>query len=257
MNRLTCILIAASLSACASAPTPVAAQRPVPEAQDRTIFVNATAQVRRAPDQAVISLAVETPAPTAAEATRQNADRMTAVIEAIRRLGIDRSDIQTRRVELMPQYERPERMPPERMQPMERVEPREPRITGYIAVNQVVVTVDDVGMVGRVVDAGVEAGANRVTGIHFQLREPETAYHEAVRLAVQKARREAEVIAGALGEPLGPALNVTTSSYYPAPPPPPMMGDMRMERAAAMPTPVEPGELDVQATVSITFRIGT
>ncbi|MBW3554691.1 MAG: SIMPL domain-containing protein [Gemmatimonadetes bacterium] len=257
MNRLTCILIALSLSACASVPAPAAAQRTAPEVQDRTIFVNATTQVRRAPDQAVISLAVETPAPSAAEATRQNADRMSAVIEAVRRLGIDRSRIQTRRVELMPQYERMDRMPPDRMPPMERVEPREPRIVGYIAVNQVVVTVDDVGLVGRVVDAGVEAGANRVTGIHFQLREPESAYHEAVRMAVQKARREAEVIAAALGEPLGPALNVTTSSYYPIPQPTPMMRDMRMEQTAAMPTPVEPGELDVQATVSITFRIGT
>ena len=254
MNRIPCILAALTLSACASIPAPAAAQRTGPEVQDRTIFVNATAQVRRAPDRAVISLAVETVAPTAAEATRQNADRMSAVIEAVRRLGIDRSMIQTRRVELMPQYER-DRMRPER--PMEQMEPREPRIVGYIAVNQVVVTTDDVALVGRVVDAGVEAGANRVTGIHFQLREPETAYHEAVRLAVQRARREAEVVAAALGEPLGPALNVTTSSFYPVPPPAPMMRDMAMEQAAAMPTPVEPGELDVQATVSITFRIGT
>lgn len=254
MNRLPCVLVAFSLGACASAPTPAAAQRPAPEAHERTIFVNATAQVRRAPDQAIISLAVETPAPTAAEATRQNAERMSAVIEALRRLGIERSSIQTRRVELMPRYER-ERMRPE--PPMEQMEQREPRIVGYIAVNQVVVTVDDIGLVGRVVDAGVDAGANRVTGIHFQLREPEAAYHEAVRLAVQKARREAEVVAAALGEPLGPALNVTTSSYYPAPPPSPMVRGRAMEQAAAVPTPVEPGELDVQASVSITFRIGT
>lgn len=255
MIRPEPLLIAVALSACASAPAPAAAQLPGAESPHRTIFVNATAQVRRAPDQAVISLAVETPAPTAAEASRQNAERMTAVIEALRRLGIEREDIQTRRVELMPRYEAmdrrmPEPMPPDRM-------PQEPRIVGYIAVNQVVVTVDDIGLVGRVVDAGVAAGANRVTGIHFQLREPEAAYHEALRLAVQKARREAQVVADALGEPLGPALNVATSSFYAPPPPAPMMADMRMERAAAMPTPVEPGELDVTASVSITFRIGT
>ncbi|HUG41285.1 MAG TPA: SIMPL domain-containing protein [Longimicrobiales bacterium] len=251
MNRLSCIALAFTLSACAAAPATARAQVPVREAeQPRTIHVNATAQVQRLPDRAVTSLAVETTAATAADATRENADRMSAVIEAIRRVGIDRSRIQTRRVELMPRYEGVVREP----QPME---PREPRIVGYIAVNQVVVTVDDIALVGRVVDAGVAAGANRVTGIHFQLRDPESAYHEAVRLAVQKARREAEVVAAALGEPLGPALNVTTSSYYAPPPSAPMMGDMRLERTAAMPTPVEPGELDVQASVSITFRIGT
>ena len=249
MKRLSLVLAAASLSACASSPLPAAAQVPAPEAQPRTIFVNATAQVRRAPDRAVISLAVETPAPTAGEATSRNAELMTRVIDAVRALGIDRAMIQTQRVSLSPQYEHLTGREPVEVQ-------REPRIVGYIASNQVVVTVDDVALVGRVVDAGVAAGANRVNGIGFQLRDPESAYHEALRLAIEKARREAEVVARALGERLGPPLNVTTSSYY-APPPAPMMADMRMERAQAMPTPVEPGELDVQASVSISFLIGT
>lgn len=248
MKRLALSLLVLTLPACASAPAPAAAQTPVPGAQPRTIHVNATAQVRRAPDRAVVSLAVETTAENAADAAARNAERMARVIEAVRRLGVDRGMIQTRRVELRPQYER--------VMQREPMEAREPRIVGYIAVNQVVVTVDDIGQVGPLVDAGVAAGANRVSGIHFQLREPEAAYHEAVRLAVQKARREAQVVAEALGEPLGAAQTVTTSSYYAPPPPAPMMADARMERTQA-PTPVEPGELDVQATVSITFLIGT
>lgn len=251
MNRPTCIALALIVSACASVPPPTAAQVPAAETGPRTIHVSATAEVRRAPDRAVVALAVETPAPTAAEASRQNAERMRAVIEAVRRLGIDRNRIQTRRIELMPRYERMDRGP-------ERVEPREPRIVGYIAVNQVVVTVDDITLVGPVVDAGVGAGANRVSGIHFELRDPEAAHHEALRMAVEKARREAQVIADALGEPLGPALNVTTSGYYPPRPPPMPMGDMRMEAVRAAPAPpVVPGELDVRASVNITFRIGT
>lgn len=247
MKRLTCILAAISLSACASAPSTAAAQVPSPDPDVRTIHVNATGEVRRAPDRAVIALAVETTAATAAEASNRNAEQMNRVLEAIRGLGIDRSMIQTRRVELNPRYAQMDRG----------MEMQEPRITGYVATNQVVVTLDDVGMVGRVVDAGIAAGANRVNGISFQLRDPESAHHEAIRLAVQKARREAQVVADALGERLGPAINVSTSGYYAPPPPMPMMADMRMERAQAAPTPVEPGELDVQASVSITFRIGT
>lgn len=245
MNRLACILSALTLSACASGAAPAAAQVPTPEDQPRTIHVNAVGEVRRTPDRAVISLAVETTAPTAAEASNRNAEAMNRVLEAIRRLGVDRNLIQTQRLELNPRYQRDDRA----------MQNQEPRIVGYIAVNQVVVTVDDIGLVGQVVDAGIGAGANRVNGIGFQLRDPEAAHHEALRLAVQKARREAQVVAEALGEPLGPALSVVTSGYY-APPPQPMM-DVRMERAAAMPAPVEPGELDVQASVSITFRIGT
>lgn len=247
MTRLACLLASLAVAACAHAPAPAAAQVPAPEAQPRTISVNATAEVRRAPDRAVISLAVETTAATAAEASSRNAEQMSRVLEAIRRLGIDREDIQTRRVELSPRYER--------MQPGR--EDQQPRIAGYVATNQVVVTVDDIGMVGQIVDAGIAAGANRVSGISFELRDPEAAHHEALRLAVQRATREARVVAEALGEPLGPALTVSTSAYMPPPQPMAMRARVEAFDAQQMPTPVEPGELDVQATVSITFRIGT
>ena len=248
MNRIACIITAFALGACATAPVPATAQVPAPEAGPRTIFVNATAVVHRAPDRAVIALAVETTGRTAADASSANAERMSEVIEAVRRMGLEDRQIRTSRLELMPQYERTVSRDPVE-------EPREPRITGYIASNQVTVTVDDVGVVGRIMDAAVAAGANRVSSLQFELRDPDAAYHEAIRLAIQKARREALVIAESLGERLGVAQTVTTSAY--SAPPAPMMGDMRMERAQAMPTPVQPGELDVQATVSITFLIGT
>ncbi|HUE77348.1 MAG TPA: SIMPL domain-containing protein [Longimicrobiales bacterium] len=245
MNRLTCVLIAASLTACSSLPAPAAAQVPAQDSKPRTLHVNATASVQRAPDRAVISLGVETVATTAAQASSRNAEAMDAVLRAIRGLGIDESRIQTRRVELQPRYDRSR-------------DNTEPRITGYVATNQVVVTVDDIGLVGRVVDAGVAAGANRVNGISFELRDQESAYHDALREAIAQARREAEVAAAALGESLGPVLNVSTGGYQPMyrTPPAPQM-EMRMDMAQAVPTPVQPGELDVHASVNITFRIGT
>ena len=104
MNRLACILSALTLSACASGAAPAAAQVPTPDDQPRTIHVNAVGEVRRTPDRAVISLAVETTAPTAAEASNRNAEAMNRVLEAIRRLGVDRNLIQTQRLELNPQY---------------------------------------------------------------------------------------------------------------------------------------------------------
>lgn len=244
MKRLTCTLIAASLSACSSLPAPAAAQVPGQDPDVRTLHVNATASVQRAPDRAVISLAVETTATDAAAASARNAETMDAVLRAIRGLGIEQSRIQTRRVELQPHYAR------------SRDQDVEPRIAGYVARNQVVVTVDDVELVGRVVDAGVAAGANRVSGISFELRDQESAYHDALREAIGQARREAEVAAAALGESLGPVLNMSTGGFQPMYRPAPQ-AEMRMDMAQAAPTPVQPGELDVHATVNITFRIGS
>lgn len=238
-----------AMAACGSLPAEAPAQvRPGESVagDDDTprIHVDATAIVKRAPDRAVISLAVESTAPTADEASGRNAEIMAEVLEALRGLGIDDRDIQTRRLDLSPRYDTSR-------------DRAEPRITGYVARNQVSVATNDVEQVGAIVDAGVGAGANRVSGINFELQDPESAHHEALQEAVRRARREAEVAVGAVGGTLGPVLEMRTSAYYPVTVRSDMAESAMMRADAAAPTPVQPGELDIQATVSITFRIGT
>lgn len=238
MRRIIAVFSGLAVSACASAPAPVLAQRPAQDAP-RTLHVSAQATVTRAPDRAVIQLAVETLAATAQAATAGNAESMAAVLEALDGLGIERSAVQTRSLSLNPRYDRrPD---------------AEPTIVAYQALNQVSVRVDGVHRVGPAVDAAVGAGANRVTGIRFELSDPEAAYHEALERAIAQARREAEVAAAALGESLGPALEVSTGGFDA---PTPQRSAPQMMRAEAA-TPVEPGELEVRAHVSITYRLGT
>jgi uncharacterized protein YggE len=99
--------------------------------------------------------------------------------------------------------------------------------------------------------------SNRVSGIAFELSDPEGAYHEALQEAIERARREAEVAAGALGEALGPPIQVSTGGFSV---PRPEYG-YRMAAAGPQPEmaapPVEAGELEVQASVSITYRLGS
>lgn len=226
--------------ACIAATVPAGANGQVPTHDaPRTVHVSAQASVQRTPDRATVQLAVETIAETARDATSRNAASMDRVLAAIRQLGIPDARIQTTRIALHPRYD-------------QRRDAAEPVIVAYQAVNQVVVRLDDVGLVGRVVDAAVQAGANRVTGISFELSDAQSAYHEALRLAVARAGAEAAVVADALGETLGPAIQVSTGG---ARPPQPMMAEARMEMAMDAP-PVQPGELDVHAMVSITYRLG-
>lgn len=247
-----------TLAACTAAPRPVVAQE-IRGDDPRVIQIDATATVRRAPDRGVVQLAVETVAATAQEASRENARVMERVLAAVRALGIPAASIQTGRINLFPRYDdaRPIRDPRDPREPA-RARTGEPEIIGYTARNMVVVTVDSLPLVGPVIDTGVEAGANRVSGVHFELRDPEAAHREAIRMAVERARRQAGAVAEALGETLGPALRVSTSGFHA---PFRATHDMVQTRAAAPPpappTPVQPGEVDVQAHVSITFRIGT
>ncbi len=242
MRTIATVLVALVIGACSAHPRPVAAQlQDVADPPIPTINVSANATVRRAPDVAVIQLAVETIAPTAREATDRNTALMDAVLAAVRGRDVPPSAIRTQRLDLQPRYQ-------------DRRD-ADPEIVGYRALNQVTVRLNDVAATGPVVDAAVRAGANRVTGIHFELSDPQSAYHEALRDAVAQARAEAEVLAAALGRTLGEPLNVSTGGFNP---PRPMF---RAESMAAMdqagPPPVEPGEVEVQANVSIAWRLGT
>ena len=222
-------------------PAAALAQDPPPP---RTLAVDATAEVERQPDQATLSLAVETEGESAAMAANRNAERMEAVVVAIRGAGIPRDRIRTLGYQLHPVYARTTQQQPE------------PRITGYRAVNTVQVEIDSIPRVGALIDASIGAGANRVTGLAFGLRDFEGARRDALRQAVEMARAEAELIAQAAGERLGPPLSIHSGGYMRPPPQPmPMYDRAAAVEAMPAPTPVEGGTLTVTATVSIVYRL--
>jgi uncharacterized protein len=213
--------------------------------QPRTIAVSAVGTVEREPEQGVAVLAVESEASTARAAADANAQKMTELMAALRRSRLTDRQIRTVSYELRPEYERRERG----------TEP--PRIVSYRAVNMVEITVDTVARLGAIIDAAIGAGANRVTSIRFQLRDAHAAHVEAVQIAMRNARREAEAVAQAAGQRLGPPLNINTGGFQP-PPPPPMpayrMDAVEMAAAQAV-TPMESGTLTVTANVHVVYRI--
>jgi uncharacterized protein len=221
---------------------PVSAQEQQRE-DPRTVTVNATAEVERPPERATLVLAVESQAGTAQQASQQNATSMERVIAALRGMGIQGAAVRTISYQLNPVYTR--------AQPGETGQ----RISGYRAVNMVEVKVDSLPRLGSVIDGAVEAGANRVASLQFELRDPETARLEAIEQAINKAAREAEVVARAAGQRLGPPMNIQTSSNVPYPRP--MFADraMAMEAIQAAPTPIEGGSITIMASVTIVYRL--
>ena len=118
-----------------------------------TLDISAYGEVRVAPDMAAINLGVTDQAATAAAALSDNAQAMTKVVDALRAGGIEARDIQTSSLSLSPQYAYSQGQPP--------------KLTGYEAANQVLVTVRDLKRLGAAVDAVVGAGATNVGSIQF------------------------------------------------------------------------------------------
>ena len=123
---------------------------------------------------------------------------------------------------------------------------------GYQALNNVRVSVADISAAGPLIDAAIDAGANRVASLVFLATETEHARLEALRMAVEKARREAEVIAEAMGVPLGPPLEVRGTPATVAP----LRARASLAIAAEALTPVEPTRQTIRATVTIRYRLG-
>jgi len=219
---------------------PLAAQEAPP---DPFLAVTGTTEARIPTDRARIEFMVETQAATAREAAAQNADRMQLVIRAVREAGRETVTVETGGYNLSPVYSR-----------ASRYQPDIPTIEAYRAANYVRVRANELARVGALIDAAIAAGSNRIASMRFEARDPEPARLEALRGAVAKAQGEAVAVAEALGVPLGMPQEVSTGADY-GYPPPVMREAMAMGMAQAAPTPVEPGEQIVRATVTIRYRL--
>jgi uncharacterized protein YggE len=241
MKTMTTIAAAAAVLALAA---DAAAQAPLPPpAPHPSLRVTGTGEVRAAPDQATADFAVETAAGNAQEAAAANAQAMDRVIAALVRAGVPRERIETRDYNVFPDYDQ---------RGME--QGGEPRIRGYRVMNTVGVTLDDIERVGTVIDAALAAGANRVNGVRFGLRDPQAFRQRAIDDAVRRARADGEALAAALGLSLGMVREAYTADIGAVQPM--MMERLQMADAAASATPINPGEQTVRATVVVIYAIG-
>jgi uncharacterized protein YggE len=207
--------------------------------QPPAIVTSGEAMVRRAPDQAFVTAAVETRARNPKDAQRQNADVMTAVQQKLASAGIIKDAVRTLGYTIRQEVD---------VVNGKRV-PRE-----YVARNAVEIRIDDVSRAGEIIDVVVQAGATSVGAIRFDLKDRAAAEREALRLAVVDARARAEAAAAGAGLVVERVLRIDDSR-------PPVMYQRDVGSAAeAMPlraadTPVEPGTVDIRAHVTLTVAI--
>jgi uncharacterized protein YggE len=199
--------------------------------------INATGDVTRVPDIAIISAGVVTRSATATGALQEAADRMQRVATALRRAGVEERDIQTGTISLNPEYRYPEN--------------QSPQLTGYSASNQLTIRFRDIRNSGKILDALVAEGANQINGPNLTIDKPEAALDEARAKAIAIGRARADLYARSLGMRVTRIVSVNESggSY---PPPIPVMMEAR---AASAMTKIEPGEQKLQVSVAMTFEL--
>lgn len=207
----------------------------------RTVSVAGTGTASAAADGATVRMAIVARAEKL-DAAQSAAAKVTAdVLGLTDRLDIDRNKVDTTGATVRPDY-RWNR------------ETEEQELRGYIAERQMNVRVDDLGILGQLIEGAVAAGVNQVSPPELHSSNKEETYREALRLAALDARANAEVLAETLGAELGDALSIAAGSRTPPPPGPQMrLASVAMEADAA--ATYNPADLTFSKTVNVVFEI--
>jgi len=162
--------------------------------------------------------------------------RMTAVTDALHDMGLGSSDLQTIGYDVMPILDTDEHGNPKT------------KIVGYRVASQLRARVE-VDRAGQVIDAAIAVGANMASGIRYAVRDETTVRARALKAAVKSARRDADAIADSVAVTIRGVEAIEAN----------MGGAPILYRsfdAVSMKsiTPVEPGTVDITASVRIVYR---
>ncbi len=217
-----------------------AAQAPAERNPVPSIRTTGEGVVSARPDQARIQIGVIAQAPQAQAAAAQNATRTDAILQELRKVASPGSEIATAAYSLDPDYRQPR-------------PGGAPDIAGYTARSSIRVVTADLTSVGKLIDAAMQAGANNVDRLQFVLKDQRAARSQALREASANARADAEAIAAALGLKIQRVLSVEEGG---GPPPVRPMEVSSFSRLPAPATPIEAGNLEVRASVSLRVEVG-
>ncbi|MGI6706362.1 MAG: SIMPL domain-containing protein [Clostridia bacterium] len=213
------------------------------EEKERVVNVIGNGKTNVKPDVAYINIGVATQNANAKQAQAENAKIMDSVVKKIKALGIKEEDIQTIRYNMDAQYD----YPPD----------RKPVLTGYQVTNIVQVRIQDIQKTGDVLDEAAKAGANQAFEIRFALKDMDTVYKKALEKAVADAKSKADSIAKASNiQLMGPvSISESGTAHY-------LINGNRYSRDAALKvdmeygsTPISIGELEVSASVTVSYAI--
>ncbi len=208
---------------------------------NRSITVVGIGKASGKPDIAHVTVGIETQAASLQLAVDDNKTKMNALLDTLKQLGLADKDIRTSNYSVYT-----ERV----ASPAASAEASANQMI-YHVTNQVDVTLHDVNRIGEVLDKAVAAGANNIYGVSFSVEDTAKLEADAREKAVADAKARATELAQLNGLQLGEVLTVSEV----------VGGAVPLYREAAMgmggggSTPVQPGELEMNMSIQITYAV--
>ncbi len=162
----------------------------------RTISVTGTAEIKAAPDEVALTLAVDSRDKDLSVAKADNDQRIKKLLSFAHAAGVESKNIQTSALTMGPEYS----------------EERIPKFLDYQVSQVVILTLTDLSKYEDLMTNSLKAGVNRVDGINFFVADP-TKFREQARLqALRAAREKAKAMAAELGQTIGKPWEISEES---------------------------------------------
>jgi uncharacterized protein YggE len=232
------VIVAAGVYLGTQSPALASSSAANDQPQVRTITVNGSGKVTLSPDMANISIGVQTENENASKAVSTNNTQAQKVITALKNAGIPAEKIRTTDFSIYPRQEYDQNGEVVR--------------TTYVVNNTVYITVNDLTKVGGILDTAVQAGANNISGIQFDVTDRSEANKQALQAAVQNAHSRAVIIAEAADVGLGAVQSIQTSisggetAIY---------RNVMAQPAAPAEVPISPGQMDITVEITVVYEI--
>ncbi|MFD1019292.1 SIMPL domain-containing protein [Thalassobacillus hwangdonensis] len=203
-----------------------------------TMKVSGRGIVKGEPDQATVTLGFQNKDMSLKQAQEKNNQVIQAIIDALTRLGVAPEQIQTSEYRIFPDYDYKE---------------GEQVFTGYQVNNILTLTLDDLSMIGAVIDTATSNGANLVRDVTFSIQDIDAYYNAALQQALQQAVSKAQTIAQSLQVNLN-AVPIRIIESTAAEQPIPFAKSSMVLAAESSPTPIEKGQLTIEANIVATYQ---
>lgn len=212
-----------------------------------TLTVRGSAVLEKPADELRIRIGVVTEDDEATIALRENTMHMTDVIKALKKEGLTDDEYQTSQIRIQPVYSRRPRQAGVEWKPV---------IIGYQVSNSINVRTMKLKLAGELIQAANEAGANTIDSISFGIADPRKHRAEAIRTATANALADARTLADAANLRLVRVITINLDqAATPRPLVTTMQRGMEMAMSAGAPPPVNPGDVNINASVTVVYEI--
>lgn len=208
------------------------------------ITVSGIEEVKAVPDMAQIQYSIYTQAATAKECQQENAKNVNRTLETLKGLGVEEKSIQTSDYGMSPIYD---------------WNSGQRKVTGYQMNTSITVSDILVENVGKIITDSVASGVNELDSVQYLCSNYDEKYQEALKKAVEMAQSKADAMAEAAGMTVVKAVNIEENGYYPQTRYNTAGASAKQMMAAtedaAEDMGVMPGEISIEAQVSVTFEM--